>query len=185
MPLKPEVDEGASSSRPGGLRRGPEGLDSPGPFLGPGLEGRFKGTIWVQENLTPPACASEPRPGLLQERLGLAALQPSGRNPRPRRALPLGRGDARCSPQGRAAAASRGCGRAPPRCFGTFSVPQTELRNPKAPLLSLLTHLPEREERRMGTGSRAKFASSCPCAQKQVSFLTFSPSVTLGCTAAL
>lgn len=38
----------------------------------------------------------------------------------------------------------------------------------------------------MGTGSRAKFASSSsPGAQKQVSLLTFSPAVTLGGTAAL
>lgn len=144
-PVKPELGECASSARPRGLRVGPKAWR-----LAARARGRFRGITRVQENLTPPGCAFVRWP---RERLRLAPLQPGGQNPRPRRALPTRRGDARYSlPREVLQGPPSGCGRFPTLLWD-FSVRQTEFRNPKAPLLSLLKHFKaERAERSMETG---------------------------------
>lgn len=168
------------AARPGGARRWDRGLGVLGPRVRPGLEGAHLRDHWGRENLTPPGHVSQPLPGLGGWKAGTRALGALW-NPRPRRALPTRRADARCS---RSAAATR-CRGVPARAASLPTLLR-EFRNPKAPssITVLLKRLPERAGERVGTGSPATLGSSCPRAEK-VSFPTFSCAIALGCQTAL
>lgn len=128
----------------------------PASACGLGWRGRISGTTWGgtgQENSAPP--------GVPRGKAGTRPL-PAWFNPRPRRALPTWRGDARCSRRGAAcaAAASERCGLRPLAASGVCPGRPTAFRKPKArgpPLRGWGRHLPPRA----GVAARV-LRSGCP-----------------------